>query len=196
MDQSSLLRAMAREVEAQCRECMAEAGKQAAGIVSQATEKHAGRRAELLEAARQASVRQIAKERGRALADAARREEAFEGTITEEVLVETRMAIDGLAQSEEFTKVLEALLDEALRGLTGPLEVVAPTGKVDNCNRWLRSKGLDDVKVVPDGTMRDGIAVQDPQRSFRLTNTLSSRCAQIKSQIRQICSEKLKSKGN
>ncbi len=195
MDQSSLLIAMTREAEARCRECTAEAEEQAAGIVSQATAKHAARRAELLEAARKASARQIAKEHGRALTDASRREDAFEGTFSEEILVETRKAIEELAQSEKFGKVLEALLEEVLLGLPGPLEVVAPPETVGNCTQWLRSKGLDDVRVVPDGTMRDGIAVQDPQRSFRLTNTLSSRCEQIKNQIRQICSEKLKSKG-
>ena len=192
MDQSSLLDAMTRETDARCREHLSEAEKQADELVLQASEKCAKRRAELVESARAASAKQVKHEHERALTDAARREDALEGSIAEEIFVEVLDAIEGLTLSEEFPKILRALLDEALHGQSGELEVLAPPKNAEDCVRWLSSRGLDKVKVVADETILDGVAVQDPGRTFRLTNTLSSRCVKLKNTIRQICAEKLK----
>ena len=55
------------------------------------------------------------------------------------------------------------------------------------CSAWLQANGHGSVEVESAAGLIDGIAVQDPQRTYRITNTLSSRFRLVEGEARKRC---------
>lgn len=115
-------------------------------------------------------------------------------TITDELLATLEKELSALAKTPEFTGILESLLGELMPD--GPAEgvVLAPKAHVEQCQQWLEENGYKH-RAQGVSFLTDGVAVEDSQGSFRVTNTLSARFEKQKSALRKQCIEKLFDKG-
>jgi vacuolar-type H+-ATPase subunit E/Vma4 len=81
--------------------------------------------------------------------------------------------------------LLAELMEEAPD--SGDLQVLAPPAHADRVSSWLSNNGRAGVGVEGSEAFKDGVAVQDPGRTFRISNTLSGRFALMEQEIRKHC---------
>jgi len=112
---------------------------------------------------------------------------AMENDVVEEILAGVRGALADLANSAQFGPVVEALLAEVMDGAESGVVVLAPPKYVELCRTWLKSHGRAEVPVEPSQDVWDGVAIQDPRKSYRVTNTLSSRASKLEGEARRHC---------
>jgi len=186
---SALLETMAKQVEAECETHRAAAQSEADRIVQDARAK--------ADAARDASLAHAQAERDRldslwqqkADTERIRLELEMKNDAVEAVLAEARDRIHRTIASPEFGGVLDALLDELMADAPdrGDLQVLAPPAHTDRVSSWLAEHGRSGVHVEGSEAFRDGVAVQDPARTFRISNTLTGRFALMEQEIRKHC---------
>lgn len=111
--------------------------------------------------------------------------------VAEDVLARVRDELDRLVESEAFAPVVEALLKELLAGMRGEMVVLAPPRHAEQCRLWLREQGVDGATLESCPSLRDGVAVQDCEQTFRISNTLSGRLAKLEPTVRKLCAERL-----
>lgn len=93
--------------------------------------------------------------------------------------------IDRIAGSAAFAPVLEKLLAEALAAASGPVVVEAPAEHVEACRAVASRSGADVREVIASNTLRDGVAVWNPERTMRIANTLRDRLAILEDDARK-----------
>ncbi len=121
---------------------------------------------------------------------------AAQHQVVEEVLEEVRRELARRADSPGFVSVLEALLAEILEQETrNDLVVLAPAAHVDAVRSWLEQTGRGGLTVEPWPDVVDGVAVQDPRRTFRISNTLSGRLEIVINHARKLCQDRLFGEG-
>ena len=71
----------------------------------------------------------------------------------------------------------------------GPDDVVvlAPESQVGHVEQLLAKSGHNGLAVEGSAVVWDGVAVQDKQRTFRISNTLSGRYARVEDGARKLC---------
>src|SRR5690606_38856391 len=94
---------------------------------------------------------------------------------------------DRITNSAEFPALLEAMLAELMTVAEGDVVVLGPESHLDTVKNWLASNGREGVPVEASREMRDGVAVQDPQRTYRISNTLSGRFRSVREEARKQC---------
>jgi len=107
--------------------------------------------------------------------------------VAEEVLTQIHSAIADVVAGPEFPQVLEALLNDIASELHPGMRVLTTGRNVDLCRRWMVGHGFGDLRVIETAGLEDGIAVEDERRTFRVTNTLSTRFAAREAEARRIC---------
>lgn len=192
MESVPLLELMTRQVSARRGELLAEAQTQAGTIARQAQERAGRRRAETLEAveaeSRAASRRAV--ERAEAAAHMVIM--TTKDAVADEVLDSVRGRLRRIAEGPEFPGVLRALLAELIAGAPeGEVVVLAPPAHTDQCRAWLDELGRGDAAVEPSPALRDGVALQDRDRTFRITNTLSRRFDKREGELRRHALQRL-----
>ncbi len=70
----------------------------------------------------------------------------------------------------------------------------APPAHVDSVRDWLANNGHGGVSVEGNSNLWDGVAIQDPERTFRISNTLTGRFARVEQEARKRCMMALFSK--
>lgn len=179
---------MADEAVRQCEEKLADAHREAERIVEEARRTVARRHTNAVDQAR-VELDQAA-ERARRLAkvEADKIDQAAKHAVTEDVLGRVRQELARLAADDEaFSPVLEALLGELLPEMREGMVVLAPPGHVERCRSCLRRHGMDAILVEGRPDWTDGVAVQDLERTFRTSNTLSGRFAKLEAEARKLC---------
>lgn len=193
MQSPPLLELMTQQAVAEREATLSEAGRQAAQIREEARERCETRRSTVTTEV-EAELESLAS-RGQERAEAAAEMvvKTTRDTIADEVLGTVEDALKEIAQSAEFPAILDALLAEALSGVDGSTEVVvlAPPSHVEHCKAWLAANGHEQLAVEPHAALTDGVAVQDPNRSFRVTNTLTARFNRRESALRKMCLNQL-----
>ncbi|MCD6288373.1 MAG: hypothetical protein J7M12_04585, partial [Candidatus Hydrogenedentes bacterium] len=97
----------------------------------------------------------------------------------------------------EFPPVLEALIEEAIDEETdGKLIVRTAQNHVNIVRRWLDAHHRNDVEIVADPVIFDGVVVEDAAHTFRITNTLTVRFEMLRDKIRSKCIEILSQNDN
>ena len=187
MDQELLLTALAQEARAQRDARLADARREADAHVEQTKRACAQRHAEALEAAQAAAQQEVTDTRQRAQAEAERRALVFEETVAEEILHGVAKSLASMADDPSFSGVLDALLGETLAQTPQGARLFAPPAHVAHCRQWLDGRERRDVEVVADEALADGVAVEDKARTFRITNTLSSRFKRVRNEARRLC---------
>lgn len=182
---------MTRQIEDRCQRALAAARQTADGIVAEAREKTAKRRADAVERT-QREVAQLA-QRTRQLAEMQAEQDALSmrQRVSDEVLHSVEGELERIAASREFPAILEALLAEVMTVAPEKAEVIAPAAHAQACRQWLAAHGYGHIPVLESATLKDGVSVQDAQRSSRITNSLSSRFHKLEDRARKVCLQTL-----
>lgn len=182
-----LFETLRRQAQAECDNRLAAAHQTAEQIAAKARSQADARRANA-EKALQTELDHLT-EHGRMLADAEAEKAslAMQNDVVEEVLESVGAALERLAHSADFGPVLELLLAEVMDGANSGVVVLAPPAHVDTCRRWLESHGRASAAVEPSPEVTDGVAIQDARKSYRITNSLTSRAAKLKAEARKYC---------
>jgi len=178
---------MARQVEQGCEERLATANAEAEAIVAEARDRAAKRYAEAIERAKRDADQLAKRARDLAAVQAEQQAHSMQQAVADEILHTVDAELDRIAESPAFPAILEALLREVMTIAPAQAEVLAPPAHVERCRQWLASNGHAGIPVVPGATLRDGVAVQDAQRTFRVTNSLSSRFLKLENSARKVC---------
>jgi len=112
---------------------------------------------------------------------------SMQQAVADEILHSVDAELDRIAAGPEFPAILEALLRELMTVAPERAEVLAPPAHVERSRQWLASHGHAGVPVVPNAALLDGVAIQDAERTFRVTNSLSSRFHKLENEARKIC---------
>jgi hypothetical protein len=97
--------------------------------------------------------------------------------------------IDETTSGRDFSQVLDALLEElmAASGNLKDVVVVAPDKFVAHVREWLGSHCRTGMDVEGSAALRDGVAIQDKKRSYRISNTLRGRYGRLEQETRRVC---------
>jgi len=175
------------------RNGVAETGKaEAASIREEARALAKRRREKALHQTEEELAAELQRARERAEAEAYMVEMTAKDRVTDEILAAVRSKLSALAESPEFVHVLEALLEELLPEAPEGGVLLAPQQHVDQVRRWLADRDRSDLAVEPFTGLRDGVAVQDGPRTYRISNTLTSRLNRQTGALRRFCLERLK----
>ncbi|MBI5093841.1 MAG: V-type ATP synthase subunit E [Candidatus Hydrogenedentes bacterium] len=182
-----LFETMRSQTQAECESRLAEARRAAEDIRAAARRQADVRQAES-RAAVQTELDHLARH-GRMIAEAEAEKAtlAMENDVVEEILAGVRQSLEQLAKSPEFGPVVEALLAEVMADADPGVVALAPPAHVELCRRWLQSHGHAGVTVEASQEVWDGVAIQDNRKSYRVTNTLSSRCTKLEGEARRHC---------
>ncbi len=189
MASPALFETMARQVEAECSEHLAKARAEAERILADARAKarDAGEAALASAKAERDRLDALWKQKGEA--EAVRLELSMKNDAVEAVLAEVSAGIKRLASGPEFPAVLERLLAELMAAAGGEknVQVLGPAAHVDLIKSWLAGHGHAGVTVQGSPEFWDGVAVQDPARSWRVSNTLTGRFTRVDQAVRKHC---------
>lgn len=187
METVPLLDLMTQEADAERDAIAAKAEAEANQILQDAQARAKRRREESLAAVAAELDAQAKRSRERVEAEAHMILLTTKDTITDELLASLRRQLDDLTSTDAFEPVLEKLLAELLQDAPEGIVVVAPPGRVDFCRQWLDANGHGELSVEALDSLKGGVAIQDKNRSFRVTNTLEARFSKQESALRKFC---------
>ncbi len=180
---------MAQQVQADCDEHLAQARAEADRIMADARAKAEASREAALADARAEKERLDALWKQKAEAESIRLELAMKNEAVKAVLAEVQAGIRRLVDSPDFTGVLDRLLDELMdaAGDQGDIVVLGPPAQADHIKQWLADHGKQNVPVEGSQELWDGVAVQDPAKTYRISNTLTGRFERVEQDARKHC---------
>jgi len=183
--QAALFKTMAAGVAAECERLTAEARQEAERIVSEARQA-AAQRGEAERARVQAELADLEKRAAAtAKADGERDDLSMQHAVCDDVLDQVRDEARKIAESPDFPRVLNALMGEVLRESPPDVMLQVPEAHLEHCREWLHLYSFDDVELEPSAELKDGVAVQDKARTFRIANTLTGRLTRLEGQARR-----------
>ncbi len=189
--QAKFLDTLKQEAARRQEEILAEARRQADAIIEGARADAEAKRQETL-AEIEAELRDIA-ERERALVKAETDKAAMsvEDQVAEDALAKVRQELKAVAESPRFPGILEGLLHELLQDAPPDVKVIAPEAHAGHVQDWLTENGYTGIEVEGAAWLVDGAALEDPKRSYRITNTLTGRFEKLQNQARRLCMKRL-----
>jgi vacuolar-type H+-ATPase subunit E/Vma4 len=180
---------MTRQVEAECADHLAKARAEADRILRDAQAKAAASRDAVLAAARTEIDRLDTLWKQKTEAESVRLELTMEKETVEAALAEVQSEIRKIAAGPNFGRILEQLAREVVNavGDVKGLEALGPETQIEAVKKWFASAGHAGVSVKGTAEFWDGVALQDPQRSYRISNTLTGRFARVEQAARKHC---------
>ena len=195
MGDSSLFDTMARQVSDRCESTLVEARREADAILEAARAKSKESRQDVMQATE--TEIKLLEERWiqKAQAEAAKAELSVQNEAVEAVLEALRAKIRAAVDGADFPSIIEALLTELMAEAPADVVVLAPESQVGHVEQLLAKNGHQGLPVEGSAVVWDGVAVQDKQRTFRISNTLSGRYARVEDGARKLCMVTLFGKG-
>jgi len=187
----SFLDTLEREAERRCEVILAQAREEAARIVAEARQTAEENRQNALKEEQTHARTQLEDARRRAEAQVERAKVSMRERVADRILDTVHEELRRIAQSPEFPEVLQFLLAEIMEEAPDNALVLAPPEHVSSCRQWLDVHGMTHITVEPDERLWDGVAVIDAPRSFRLTNTLTSRFEKSRASARKAALRRL-----
>jgi V/A-type H+-transporting ATPase subunit E len=191
MQSPPILELMSQQIASDIEAVRAAAQSQAESVKADARTRAAKRREEMLAAVQAEVAEQQRRSRERAEAETEMVVLTTKDTVTDEVLTRVKEELARVASSAEFPKVLNALLAELMQEAPADGVVLVPPAHEAHCREWLKSHGHEGLEVRGTREMVDGVAVQDRDQTFRITNTLSARFQQLEPALRKHCVSRL-----
>lgn len=185
--QEALFETMARQVAQRCEQIIEAAKAEAKSIVSEAERTAEQRHDAGIAHVKREVDRLAARARELAAVKAEHDTLTMQQEVANEVLGQVEGQLKGLAQSPRFPEILDALLAEVMANAPRDAVVLAPAAHEQRCREWLQRHGFTAVTVQASRFLVDGIAMQDAERTYRVTNTLSSRFQKLKNEARKVC---------
>ena len=175
MENTPLLDLMSAQIAGQREALLLAARDEAAQIQENARVRAEQRRSETLSAAKGELASIARRSRERTEAEAQMVTLTMKDTITNEVLAEVTQELARIAAGPGFPEILDLLLAELMAEAPSDVVVLAPPAHAGHCKQWLESHGHGHLAVEPARSLTDGVAIQDPAKKFRFTNTLTTR---------------------
>ena len=187
MKGTAILETMARQVDEVYEGNVRAAQESAEGILEETRQECAALEEETL-AVTGAEMEVLAERwRQKADAEAAKAALVVQNDAVRAVLAKVGEEIRAIVDSDDFPEILEALLSELMGAASAGVIAHAPPAHVDRVRDLLANNGHGDVSVESASTMWDGVAIQDPERTFRISNTLTGRFARVEQEARKRC---------
>ncbi len=191
MTGAALLETMAQQAAEECGRTVSHARDEEDAILREARAQSDARRETLLKTMAEEMDALDQRWLLKGEAESAKAALVVQNDAVREVLEEVQATIGRMAQGPEFGAVIEALLAEVMAVAPENVIVLAPEPHVDHVRQWLDRNGYGGTPVEGVPAMLDGVAVQDRERSFRISNTLSGRFARVEQAARKLCMEAL-----
>ncbi len=189
MASPALFQTMTRQVEAECADHLGKARAEAERILADARTKAAASRQAVLAAAEAEKARLDSLWKQKAESESVRLELAMKNDAVEAVLAEVHRELRNATSGPGFGGIVDSLLGELMAavGPSNDVRLLAPTSQSDRVRGWLERNGRGGVPVEDSPEFWDGVAIQDPQRSYRISNTLTGRFARVEQSARKHC---------
>ena len=189
MKGAALFETMSQQVASQCESNLSEAKREAQAIVAEARAQCAEQRETVLSVTHDELAALNERWRQKAEAEAAKAALGVKNAATQEVLRQVDGDIRSTVEGPEFEAVLDALLEELMAVEEGgdDFKVLAPEAHVDRVRNWLANNGHDGVPIETSPELWDGVALQDTNRTFRISNALTGRYSRVLEEARKIC---------
>lgn len=182
---------MTQQADAERAEIVANAEAEAQRIAAKAREEGQAARERALRNAEAELSAAAQRGRERAEAEAHMLVLTTKDTIASEILADAQAALAKIGSGPDFKPVLESLLAEVLEGAGEDVVVLAPPAHLDTVKAWLEANGRGGLAVEAAPSLKDGVAIQDASKSYRVTNTLATRFVRQESALRKLCLQQL-----
>lgn len=176
---------MARQAEGQRAQIAADAQAEAERILAQARAHIAAHREEVWRRVKNEEAHKDRVSRQFAQVEADKTRLSARNAAVVEVMALVEREIERLETSPEFETTVARLLEEALAASTGPVVIEAPSAHVETCRAVALRAGADVRDVIASASLRDGVAVWNPERTVRIANTLRDRLAILEDTARK-----------
>lgn len=186
----AFLNRMTELLEQRCLECLKEAEFRADEILSKAKMQSEEQLCEALENARAKAENLKRRVKTQVKEEATDQILLLRETLVEETLAAISDSIEEIVNGPDFPHVLVTLIEETLHQIEGKAIVKVPQLHLDYCRQWLDKRNYPHVSLDPISEMRDGVIIEDPDHTFRITNTLSGRLEKSVGDIRMLCIKK------
>ena len=187
MQGSSLLDTMTAQVVAECDSNLSDARIEADTILADARSQSQAQR----DAVQAATAREMEHldERWKQMAhaEASRADLVVKSDAVNAVLDSAQAEVRALVNSNRFGNVIDALLESLMKEVVGDVVVVGPATHKDHVKLWLANNGHASVAVESSPEMWDGVAIQDLECTYRISNTLTGRYHRIENSARKHC---------
>ena len=110
--------------------------------------------------------------------------------VMQKVESEIRMIVNGSGFGGVLDSLLTSLLNE-YQGSDSEALLIAPEAHVAHVQQWLSANGHAGMTVEGTKEIWDGVALQDPARTYRISNTLTGRYERIGQEARRLCMVKM-----
>lgn len=189
MKGAALFETMTRQVDAECESNRAAAAAEGSAIAADARSRSSAGRDATLKATDAEMAMLDERARQKASAEAARADLSMKNDVVQEALSKVQNEIARITASDAFPGILETLLAQVMEVVEGEegIVVLAPEKHVDEVRAWLAANGHADTPVDPSAEVATGVAVQDPGRTWRVSNTLRGRYTRAEQEARRLC---------
>jgi vacuolar-type H+-ATPase subunit E/Vma4 len=188
---SALLETMTAQVTEECEGMRAAAQQEADAIRAEAESKSAAHR-EAVQVATDAEMERLDERwRQMAHAEASRADLIVKNDAVKAIMEKVQAEIRSIVSGGSFPGVLDALLSSLKSEINESVVVVGPESHINHIKGWLSSNGHAGVTVQGSAEMWDGVAVQDAERTYRISNTLTGRYGRVEQEARRLCMAKL-----
>lgn len=187
---SALLETMAAQVAEQCDAHRAVAQQEAEAIKAEATRQAQAKRDALVATNDVDMARLDERWRLMAHAEVSRADLVVKNDAVQAVLQKVESEIRTIVASDAFPGVLDALLTSLLNEFQGDdasAVLIAPEAHVAHVKSWLSDHDHAAMAVEASAEIGDGVALQDPARTYRISNTLTGRYGRIGQEARRMC---------
>ena len=191
---SALLETMTAQVAEQCEANRAAAQQEAEAIKAEAASQAQAKRDAVLAANGTEMNRLDERWRLMAHAEASRADLVVKNDAVQAVMQKVESEIRMIVNGSGFGGVLDSLLTSLLneyQGSDSEAILIAPEAHVAHVQQWLSANGHAGMTVEGTKEIWDGVALQDPARTYRISNTLTGRYERIGQEARRLCMVKM-----
>jgi vacuolar-type H+-ATPase subunit E/Vma4 len=196
MERKGLLELMTQEASEERRRILNEAQRVSDSIVQEAERRASAKRSAALSALQGELDALARRSHDRSQVETARMQLAMQDEVVREVLERVRLHLCHVSEEPGFGRVLIELLRKAMGKTDGNVRVLVPQTHGALCGKWLRDNAYAGATVEPTAAVSDGVILEGPRGTYRITHTLRSRFAKLELPARRIALEQLFGKDN
>jgi vacuolar-type H+-ATPase subunit E/Vma4 len=182
---------MSKQVAEECARRKDNATRDAEAILADVRAKSAAKRESLLAATASEMDLLDLRWRQKADAEASRADLSMKNEAVKAVMANVEAEVRSIVESAGFTGILESLLAQVMAVAEADVIVLAPAKHVDTVSAWLGENGHGGVTVKESLAVWGGVAIQDPDRTYRISNTLTGRYRRVGEEARKLCMRSL-----
>ena len=125
--------------------------------------------------------------RQKAATEAAKAYLSMKNEAVKAVMANVEAEVRAIVEGGGFPGILDSLLAEVMAVAEDEVVLLAPERHADHVSAWLGGNGHGGISVEGSATVWDGVAIQDPKRSYRISNTLTGRYRRVGQEARKRC---------